>query len=89
MTATTINVLHHMLHVFAGYCPHGLVCCACGLCVCVTGSDISRCMMKFAKGKALGPHGLDWLKIHLVNLAGSMKRYTVVVVVAALDVVVM
>jgi len=28
----------------------------------------------FAKGKALGPHGLEWLKIHLVNLTGFKKR---------------
>ena len=28
----------------------------------------------FAKGKELGPHGLDWLKIHLINLTGFKKR---------------
>jgi len=31
-------------------------------------------MLVFAKGKPLGPDGLDWLKIHLVNLTGFKKR---------------
>ncbi|ESO82315.1 hypothetical protein LOTGIDRAFT_223359 [Lottia gigantea] len=38
------------------------------------GSDISRGMLMFAKGRPLGPDGLDWLKIHLVNLIGLRKR---------------
>jgi len=32
-------------------------------------------MLVFAKGKPLGPGGLDWLKIHLVNLTGLKKRF--------------
>ncbi|KAG9266660.1 DNA-directed RNA polymerase, mitochondrial [Astyanax mexicanus] len=38
------------------------------------GSDITRCILLFAEGKPLGPTGLDWLKIHLVNLTGLKKR---------------
>ena len=39
-----------------------------------TGNDVARSMLVFAKGKPLGPRGLDWLKIHLVNLTGLKKR---------------
>ncbi|KAM9848916.1 DNA-directed RNA polymerase, mitochondrial [Aulostomus maculatus] len=38
------------------------------------GSDVSRAVLLFAEGKPLGPKGLDWLKIHLVNLTGLKKR---------------
>ncbi|KAL2089920.1 hypothetical protein ACEWY4_014608 [Coilia grayii] len=38
------------------------------------GSDVTRAILVFAEGKPLGPHGLDWLKIHLVNLTGLKKR---------------
>ncbi|KAJ7308478.1 hypothetical protein JRQ81_009029 [Phrynocephalus forsythii] len=38
------------------------------------GSDLTRAILLFAEGKPLGPHGLDWLKIHLVNLTGQKKR---------------
>ncbi|OON23578.1 DNA-directed RNA polymerase [Opisthorchis viverrini] len=38
------------------------------------GSDVSRGLIVFAKGLPLGEHGLDWLKIHLVNLTGLKKR---------------
>ncbi|GAB1608142.1 DNA-directed RNA polymerase, mitochondrial-like [Argonauta hians] len=38
------------------------------------GSDVSRSILLFAKGQKLGPHGLDWLKIHLINLTGFQKR---------------
>ncbi|CAL8078516.1 unnamed protein product [Calicophoron daubneyi] len=38
------------------------------------GCDIARGLIVFAKGMPLGPRGLDWLKIHLVNLTGSKKR---------------
>ena len=31
--------------------------------------------MLFAEGKPLGEDGLDWLKIHLINLIGLKKRY--------------
>ncbi|XP_014259402.1 DNA-directed RNA polymerase, mitochondrial [Cimex lectularius] len=38
------------------------------------GSDLARSILKFAKGEPLGPDGLGWLKIHLVNLTGLKKR---------------
>ncbi|XP_053210722.1 DNA-directed RNA polymerase, mitochondrial-like [Panonychus citri] len=41
------------------------------------GNDISRSLLLFAKGKPLGPKGLDWLKIHLINLTGLKKRETI------------
>ncbi|XP_021914450.1 DNA-directed RNA polymerase, mitochondrial isoform X2 [Zootermopsis nevadensis] len=41
------------------------------------GSDMARSLLCFAKGEPLGPKGLNWLKIHLVNLTGLKKRDTV------------
>uniref|UniRef100_A0A674IWT7 DNA-directed RNA polymerase n=1 Tax=Terrapene triunguis TaxID=2587831 RepID=A0A674IWT7_9SAUR len=38
------------------------------------GSDITRAMLLFAEGKPLGARGLDWLKIHLINLTGLKKK---------------
>ena len=38
------------------------------------GGDSARAIIKFAKERPLGPNGLDWLKIHLVNLTGLKKR---------------
>jgi len=38
------------------------------------GSDVTRALLVFAEGKPLGPKGLDWLKVHLVNLTGLKKR---------------
>uniref|UniRef100_A0A8C7QER3 DNA-directed RNA polymerase n=1 Tax=Oncorhynchus mykiss TaxID=8022 RepID=A0A8C7QER3_ONCMY len=38
------------------------------------GSDVTRAVLVFAEGKPLGPGGLKWLKIHLVNLTGLKKR---------------
>ncbi|XP_076775698.1 DNA-directed RNA polymerase, mitochondrial isoform X2 [Arvicanthis niloticus] len=38
------------------------------------GSDLARALLAFAEGRPLGPRGLDWLKIHLVNLTGLKKR---------------
>ncbi|XP_056112408.1 DNA-directed RNA polymerase, mitochondrial [Rhinichthys klamathensis goyatoka] len=38
------------------------------------GSDVTRALLVFAEGRPLGPKGLDWLKIHLVNLTGLKKR---------------
>ncbi|XP_066503775.1 DNA-directed RNA polymerase, mitochondrial [Hoplias malabaricus] len=38
------------------------------------GSDVTRAILLFAEGKPLGPKGLNWLKIHLVNLTGLKKR---------------
>jgi len=33
-----------------------------------------RSILLFAQGKPLGRGGLDWLKIHLINLTGLKKR---------------
>lgn len=38
------------------------------------GSDLSRGLLLFATSKPLGPNGLDWLKIHLINLTGTKKH---------------
>uniref|UniRef100_A0A8C3VSD5 DNA-directed RNA polymerase n=1 Tax=Catagonus wagneri TaxID=51154 RepID=A0A8C3VSD5_9CETA len=38
------------------------------------GSDLARALLQFAQGRPLGPQGLDWLKIHLVNLTGLKKH---------------
>lgn len=41
------------------------------------GNDLSRAILLFAKGKPLGPKGLDWLKIHCINLTGLKKRSSI------------
>ena len=33
-------------------------------------------MLFFARGRSLGKDGLDWLKVHLINLHGSLKKAT-------------
>lgn len=38
------------------------------------GGDISRSIILLAEGKKLGPNGLDMLKLHLINLTGTMKK---------------
>ncbi|XP_015285247.1 PREDICTED: DNA-directed RNA polymerase, mitochondrial [Gekko japonicus] len=38
------------------------------------GNDLTRAILVFAEGKPLGPRGLDWLKIHLINLTGLKKK---------------
>uniref|UniRef100_A0A158PFM8 DNA-directed RNA polymerase n=1 Tax=Angiostrongylus costaricensis TaxID=334426 RepID=A0A158PFM8_ANGCS len=38
------------------------------------GDDVNRCILKFAKGRTLGDRGFDWLKLHCINLTGTMKR---------------
>ncbi|XP_019615411.1 PREDICTED: DNA-directed RNA polymerase, mitochondrial-like isoform X1 [Branchiostoma belcheri] len=38
------------------------------------GSDVARSILVFAEGHPLGEKGLDWLKIHLVNLTGFKKK---------------
>lgn len=38
------------------------------------GSDLARSMLVFAEARPLGENGLDWLKIHLINLTGLKKR---------------
>ncbi|OAF69413.1 hypothetical protein A3Q56_02812, partial [Intoshia linei] len=40
------------------------------------GSDLSRSLLLFANGKELGPNGLNWLKIHCINLTGKYKKCT-------------
>ncbi|KAL0128377.1 hypothetical protein PUN28_003577 [Cardiocondyla obscurior] len=37
-------------------------------------SDLGRAILMFAQGKPLGPQGLDWLKIHTINMTGLKKR---------------
>ncbi|XP_044758322.1 DNA-directed RNA polymerase, mitochondrial [Coccinella septempunctata] len=41
------------------------------------GSDLARSMLVFAEPRPLGPNGLNWLKIHLINLTGQKKRDSV------------
>ncbi|KAM7309767.1 DNA-directed RNA polymerase, mitochondrial isoform X2 [Ixodes scapularis] len=38
------------------------------------GSDVVRGILLFARGEPLGENGLDWLKVHLINLTGLKKR---------------
>ncbi|CAN7938572.1 unnamed protein product [Ixodes hexagonus] len=38
------------------------------------GSDVVRGILLFARGEPLGERGLDWLKVHLINLTGLKKR---------------
>ncbi|KAM5192630.1 DNA-directed RNA polymerase, mitochondrial isoform 2-T2 [Mantella aurantiaca] len=38
------------------------------------GSDVTRALLVFAEGHPLGSRGLDWLKIHLINLTGFKKK---------------
>ncbi|KAK8723017.1 hypothetical protein OTU49_012002 [Cherax quadricarinatus] len=37
-------------------------------------SDVFRSILQFARGEKLGPNGLKWLKLHLINLTGFVKR---------------
>ncbi|TID25721.1 DNA/RNA polymerase [Venturia nashicola] len=37
------------------------------------GADGCRGLLRFAKGRVLGPEGLRWLKIHLANVFGNNK----------------
>ncbi|XP_018059905.1 PREDICTED: DNA-directed RNA polymerase, mitochondrial isoform X1 [Atta colombica] len=37
-------------------------------------SDLGRSILMFAQGKPLGSDGLDWLKIHAINMSGLKKR---------------
>ncbi|XP_042225272.1 DNA-directed RNA polymerase, mitochondrial-like [Homarus americanus] len=41
-------------------------------------SDVFRSVLQFARGEKLGPEGLRWLKLHLINLTGFVKRESVV-----------
>ncbi|KAI8439642.1 hypothetical protein MSG28_013355 [Choristoneura fumiferana] len=41
------------------------------------GADAYRALLRFASERPLGPTGLAWLKLHAVNLTGTMKKNTV------------
>lgn len=38
------------------------------------GSDLARSILVFALKKPLGSTGLDWLKLHAINLTGLKKK---------------
>ncbi|XP_029040441.2 DNA-directed RNA polymerase, mitochondrial [Osmia bicornis bicornis] len=40
-------------------------------------SDVGRSLLLFAKGKPLGPNGLEWLKLHVINLTNLKKGSSV------------
>ncbi|XP_043592870.1 DNA-directed RNA polymerase, mitochondrial isoform X1 [Bombus pyrosoma] len=40
-------------------------------------SDLGRSLLLFGKGKPLGPNGLDWLKLHVINLTNFKKGLSV------------
>ena len=35
---------------------------------------MARSLLYFARGKPLGEDGLNWLKLHVINLTGTKKR---------------
>ncbi|KAJ2945774.1 hypothetical protein O0L34_g614 [Tuta absoluta] len=41
------------------------------------GADPARALLKFAKQTRLGGDGLRWLKLHCINLTGTMKKATI------------
>lgn len=41
------------------------------------GSDLARSILVFAESRPLGHEGLNWLKLHLVNLTGLKKRNSI------------
>ncbi|PAV56199.1 hypothetical protein WR25_09515 [Diploscapter pachys] len=41
------------------------------------GDDVSRSLLKFAKGRPLGRDGMRWLKLHCINLTGKLKRASI------------
>lgn len=40
-------------------------------------SDVFRSILQFARGEKLGPNGLRWLKLHLINLTGIVKKKSI------------
>ena len=54
-------------------CVYMYVCVCVCVCVCAA-SDVGRAVLEFGAGHPLGEKGLDWLKIHLVNLHGHKKK---------------
>lgn len=41
-------------------------------------ADSNRALLLFASPRPLGPRGLMWLKLHCINLTGTMKKKTIV-----------
>lgn len=39
--------------------------------------DAGRAMLLFAIGQPLGDNGLKWLKLHLMNMYGLMKKQVI------------
>lgn len=35
---------------------------------------MARSLLYFARGKPLGKDGINWLKLHVINLTGTKKR---------------
>ena len=48
------------------------------VCIICAASDVGRAMLQFGTGYPLGDKGLDWIKIHLVNLHGHKKKWALV-----------
>ena len=40
-------------------------------------ADLARSLLVFALGRPLGPKGLEWLKLHTVNLTGIVKKASI------------
>ena len=41
------------------------------------GGDLARSLLVFSEGRPLGQNGLQWLKLHAINLTGNMKRQSI------------
>lgn len=50
---------------------------ACGPHLSALGADPQRALLRFAQRQPLGARGLMWLKLHAINLTGTMKKSTV------------
>lgn len=48
-------------------------------------NDMARSILVFAKGEKLGPDGLNWLKLHAINLIGNMNKDSLVARLAYAD----
>ena len=49
------------------------------------GADLARSLLVFARGKKLGPNGFYWLKLHCINLTGTLKRESIDTRIAHVD----
>lgn len=68
------KVCHTLLEVHVGIIIiHRTLHCTL-FCIIYLAMDVGRALLKFAVGYPLGEKGLDWLKIHLVNLHGEKKK---------------